>query len=51
MDIEPPILSDAEQSARNKRNLAIALCLLGFVALVFIITVVRMSGGAVPERM
>jgi hypothetical protein len=39
------------QAARSKRSLVIALSLLAFVVLVFAITVIRMQGGAVPDRM
>jgi hypothetical protein len=35
--------------ARNRRNLAIALALVAFVILVFISTIVHMSGGATPQ--
>jgi hypothetical protein len=32
-------------AARRKRSLAIALALVGFVALIFIVTLIRLSGG------
>jgi hypothetical protein len=35
--------------ARNRRNLAIALALVGFVVLVFISTLAHLSGGATPQ--
>ena len=38
-------LTPAQESARKKRNLWIALALLGFVALVFLITVAKMKAG------
>ena len=36
-------LSPEEEKARNKRNRAIALGVLGFMALIFMITVLRIS--------
>ena len=36
--------SAAESAARKRRNVALALALLGFVALVFVITLVRLQG-------
>lgn len=39
------------RAAQSKRSLVIALSLLAFVVLVFAITVIRMQGGAVPDRM
>ena len=39
----------AALKARNRRNLAIALVLVGFVVLVFITTIVHLGGGATPQ--
>jgi hypothetical protein len=47
----PPVLSKEEKAAQSKRSLVVALCLIGFVVLVFAITVIRMQGGTVVERM
>ena len=41
--IETVKLSPAEETARKRRNLMIALGLFAFIALVFVTTVVRMS--------
>ena len=41
--IETVKLTPAEKTARNRRNLMIALGLFAFIALVFVTTVVRMS--------
>ena len=38
-------LSDEEVRARNRRNLVIALALLAFVALVFVISIVQLKTG------
>ena len=38
-------LSDDEVRARNRRNLVIALALLAFVTLVFVITIVQLKTG------
>ena len=40
-------LTEEELSARKRRNLWLAAALVGFVALVLVITVVRLSQGAV----
>ena len=36
-------------SARRKRNIAIGLALAAFVALIFVVTVIRLSEGGVPR--
>lgn len=41
--------ADDALRARNRRSIAIALALLGFVALVFIITLVRLQGHALSR--
>lgn len=41
---KPPRLSPEEAKARGKRNIAIALGLLAFVLILFIVTVVQMKG-------
>lgn len=46
---EPARLSDEARKARSRRNLAIALALGAFVVLVFVITIIRLGGGAVPH--
>jgi hypothetical protein len=46
----PSPLSDEARKARNRRNLAIAGLLIVFVVLVFIATIVNLSGGAVPHK-
>ncbi|MDX2233661.1 MAG: hypothetical protein NW200_04105 [Hyphomonadaceae bacterium] len=38
------MVTDAEIRARQRRNLIIALSLVAFVALVFVITLVRLQG-------
>ena len=38
-------LSDDEVRARNRRNLVIALALLAFVTLVFVITIAQLKTG------
>ena len=38
-------LNDDEVRARNRRNLVIALALLAFVTLVFVITIVQLKTG------
>lgn len=40
---EPVVLSGEEKAAQNRRNIAIALGLVAFVALVFVITLVRLK--------
>ena len=44
-----PRLDAAALKARSRRNLAIAVVLAAFVILVFIATLVNLSGGAVPH--
>ncbi len=46
-DLAPP--TEAELRARRGRNIALALGLVIFVILVFVVTVVRM-GGSVADR-
>jgi hypothetical protein len=41
-----PVLSSEQTRARNRRNLWIALSIAAFMALVFVITLVRLQGGA-----
>jgi hypothetical protein len=41
---QPPRMSPEEAKARGKRNIAIALGLIGFALLLFIVTLVRMKG-------
>jgi hypothetical protein len=43
------VVTDEADAARRRRNLVLALTLAGFVALVFVITLVRLKGG-VLER-
>ncbi len=38
-------LTPQEEKARNRRNLWIALALVGFVVLVFVITLAKMKAG------
>ena len=40
-------LSAAEQKARNRRNLMLALSIGAFVVLVFVISIAKMHGGAI----
>ncbi|MEL6474110.1 MAG: hypothetical protein AAFQ21_08485 [Pseudomonadota bacterium] len=47
---EPRPLSPEEDAARKRRNIWLALALVGFVALVAIVTMVRIGSG-IPERM
>ena len=44
-----PAEREAARVARNKRNIAIALGLVGFIILVYVVTVLKM-GGAVANR-
>jgi hypothetical protein len=44
-----PAEQAAAKAARNKRNIAIALGLVGFIILVYVVTVLKM-GGAVANR-
>lgn len=44
-----PAEQEAARVARNKRNIAIALGLVGFIILVYVVTVLKM-GGAVASR-
>jgi t-SNARE complex subunit (syntaxin) len=43
------MLSDEARKARSRRNIALALALVAFVVLVFIVTIIKLSGGAVPH--
>ncbi len=36
-------------TARNRRSLAIAICLFAFVAIVFLVTMVRLQGHALNK--
>jgi hypothetical protein len=45
----PPVRDPAEQRARRGRNVALALGLIIFVVLVFLVTVVKL-GGNVLQR-
>jgi uncharacterized membrane protein len=49
MSDQPVILGEAEIAARKRRNLWIAVGLVGFIALVFVITIVHL-GGNVAKR-
>lgn len=40
---------EAAASARRKRNIAIGLALAAFVAVVFVVTMIRLSQGGVPR--
>ncbi len=44
-----PAERDAARAAQRKRNIAIALGLVGFIILVYVVTVLKM-GGAVANR-
>ena len=46
---EPVRLSPEAKKARDRRNVALALALVAFVVLVFIVTIIKLSGGAVPH--
>ena len=48
-DPAPAVLTDEQVKARSKRNVAIALSLVGFVVLVFVVTLVKL-GANVAER-
>ncbi len=51
-DIQPPkgyIMSDAEKKKRSQRNIAIALMVVGFVGLVYVVTLLRL-GSSVIDR-
>ncbi len=45
---EPVILTPEELRARKRRNLILALSIVAFVALIYLITVARISPGAAP---
>jgi hypothetical protein len=49
MSDQPIILGEAEIAARKRRNLWIAAGLAGFIALIFVITIVHL-GGNVAKR-
>ncbi len=49
MSDQATLLSDAEIAARKRRNLWIAAGLVGFIALIFVITIVHL-GGNVAKR-
>lgn len=42
-------LSEAEQKQRKRRNVAIALMIIGFVLLVYMVTILRL-GSSIAER-
>ncbi|MEZ5893893.1 MAG: hypothetical protein R3C58_12225 [Parvularculaceae bacterium] len=46
----PPLaqLSPDEQKQRARRNLALALSLGGFIVIVFLVTILRLSGAGAP---
>jgi len=46
---DPTPLDDAEVKARRGRNIALALGLILFVILIFVVTLVRL-GGSVAQR-
>jgi hypothetical protein len=46
---DPNDESEAFRKARNGRNIALFLGLLGFVILVFIVTIARLSGNVPPH--
>ena len=48
-DEDGVVLTPKQTEARKKRNIAIALSLVGFVILVFLVTIVRL-GGSVFDR-
>lgn len=39
-------LDDDAKAARSRRNIAMALALVAFVVLVFVVTIVKLSGNA-----
>ena len=48
---DPKAESEQARRARNGRNIAIALGLIAFVIIVFIVTITRLSGNvAAPHR-
>ena len=46
---DPNDESEAFRKARNGRNIALFLGLLGFVILVFIVTIARLGGNVAPH--
>lgn len=44
-----PLDRERAEAARRRRNVALALALLGFVAVVFIVTIIKLGAGAVPH--
>ena len=48
---DPNDESDAARRARNGRNIAIALGLIAFVVIIFLVTITRLAGNvATPHR-
>jgi len=46
---QPKPMTPDEAKARSGRNMAIAIGLVAFVALVFVITIARLQGGALMQ--
>jgi hypothetical protein len=42
-------LTPEEQKARNRRNLWIAVCLVAFMVLVFVVTLARLKAGVLDR--
>ncbi len=47
---DPKSESDAARKARTGRNIAIALGLIVFVAIIFIVTITRLHGNVVADH-
>ena len=45
---EPPVSDPAAIKARSRRNLAIAGSLIGFVLIVFAVSILKMKAGMAP---
>lgn len=46
----PTPLSDDEARARKKRNMIIALCITGFMVLIFVVTLTRLQEGVARKQ-
>ena len=42
-------LTPEQQNARKRRNLMLALTIIGFVILIFFVSLARMSGAGAPQ--
>lgn len=47
--IEMVTVTDAEKSARRRRNIAIAICLFGMVAMFYVATIAKFGPGIIDR--